>query len=143
MRHVFDLKIVMKMLAVSMVSGLSALLMLPLMVSHIMSPFVVSFLATLISVPLTWYFIDAPEGSIDFKEYYGERGLLGISMDTLLTFFTSVGLAAIFMYFLLSLEVLSVVAVSASAASGIFTGLSAFLFRNRSFFSDYSIDVKF
>ncbi len=137
------MKVVFKMLAVSAVAGLSAILMLPLMVSHIMSPFVVSFLATLISIPLTWYFIDVPEGSIDFKNYYKERGLLGISIDAVLTFFTSVGLAAIFMYFLLSLEILSVAAVSASAALGIFTGLSAFLFRNRSFYSDNSIDVEF
>ena len=142
MRPVFDLEKALQMLAVSAVSGTSAFLLVPLVASRVMTTFTAAFTATVISVPLTWYFLNVPQGSIQLDKYYSERGLLGITLDFLLVVFSSLVPAAIYMYFLFSLELILPVPVAAAAALGVFTGYAGFLFRNRRFYDDGSIEIE-
>ena len=142
MNLVFDIKKTFQMLAVSAVSGTSAFLLIPLVASRVMTTFTAAFTATVISVPLTWYFLNVPQGSIQLDKYYSERGILGISLDFLLVVFSSLVPAAIYMYFLFSLDLILPVPVAAAAALGVFTGYAGFLFRNRRFYDDGSIDIE-
>lgn len=142
MRPVFDLKKAAQMLAVSAIAGTAAFLLLPLVASRVMTAFTAAFTATVISIPLTWYFLNVPEGSIDLNQYYSERGLLGITLDFLIVIFTSLAPAAIYMYFLFSLELILPVPVAAAAALGVFTGYAGFLFRNRRFYDNGGVDIE-
>lgn len=142
MRLVFDIKKVTEMILVSAVSGVSAFLLLPFVASRVMSPFVAAFTATVISVPLTWYFLDVPEGSIDLETYWGVRGVTGLIIDMVTVVFTSLVPAAIFMYFLFSLRLILPVPVAAAAALGVYTGYAGFLFRNRTFYEKNRIDIE-
>lgn len=142
MRLVFDLKKAAEMIFVSIISGVSAFLLLPFMAARVMSPFTAAFTATVISVPLTWYFLDVPEGSINLTEYWDIRGVFGFVIDLVTVLLTAVVPAAIFMYFLISLDLIIPVPVAAAAALGIYTGYAGFLFRNRTFYEDRGLDIE-
>lgn len=142
MRLVFDLKKAAEMIFVSLISGISAFLLLPFVASRVMSPFTAAFTATVISVPLTWYFLDVPEGSINLTEYWDLRGVIGLIVDLVTVVLTSLVPAAIFMYFLFSLGLILPVPVAAAAALGVYTGYAGFLFRNRTFYENNGLDIE-
>lgn len=143
MRLVFDLKRVAEMLIVSAVAGTASFLMLPMIASGLLSHFVAAFTATVISIPLTYYFLDVPEGKISIRKYFEEKMTTGLLLDILLLSVISLGPAAIFMYFMFTAGFLMPVPVASAAALGIFTGYSGFLFRNRRLYDDGKVDVVF
>ena len=139
----FRIKPAIRVVLVGVLAGVSGFMFTPLVVSTSISYFMASFGGIVITLPLILYFLRVPRASFDFSGYWDERGLGGSAVDFILTALLTLAPGVITLYGLLGFGFVSPVPVASSTAVGIFTGYSAFLFRNRKFYRDSHMDIEF
>jgi|GEM_PF-1643131 hypothetical protein len=137
----FRISPAIKVLLVGVLAGVSGFMFTPLVLSTSLSYYMASFGGIVITCPLILYFLRVPEESFDFSGYWDERGLGGSAIDFILTGLLTLAPGVVTLYGLLGFSFVSPVPVASSSAVGIFTGYSAFLFRNRKFYRDSHIDI--
>jgi len=139
----FHDRTVLHVIFVSLISGASAYLMLPMIVGGLLTDFTASLISTAISIPLIKHLLDEPEGKINLHNYVGSKGLSGFLIDLILILISSFALAVIMMYFLLSLRIMLPVPLAVAASVGVYMGYAAFLYRNRGLYESDKLDVNF
>ncbi|WP_414837600.1 hypothetical protein ACK3SF_05010 [Candidatus Nanosalina sp. VS9-1] len=142
MNIVFDIKRALEMIFIGLMAGTASFLLLPLVAARLMPWSVAAFTATVITVPLTWYFLNVPEGSIPLDKYMDARGWTGLLIDILLVLVSAMTPATVIMYYLLSQGLILPVPVASAAAIGVYTGYAGFLFRNRALYENEGLDIE-
>lgn len=132
----------LKIVLVGFLAGVSGFMFKPLVVVTPISYFMASFGGVLITVPLILYFLEVPRSSFDFSGYRAERGFEGVVVDVVLTVLLAMAPGVVVLYWLVGAGFLSPVPVASSAAIGVFTGYSAFLYRNKGFYSEPELDIE-
>lgn len=138
----FTASALMKVMSVGFFSATASYMFMPLIYAGVVDSFTASFTGVLISLPLIVYFLEIPSLGFDFQEYYKARRLRGVVADILMMLLSSFAPGIIFLYGLLRMRLLPPVPVAFSAAIAVFTGYSAFLYRNRKFFVEDRIQIE-
>lgn len=138
----FQLTPALKILAVGAVAGISAFMFAPLVALGSVSSFAASFAGVAISLPLLLYFLKVPEAPFNFEEYWNTRATPGVLLDMMMTLLVAMAPGIIVLYGLLGYNIFNPVAVASSTAIAVFTGYSAFLFRNRSFYQEDRVNIE-
>jgi hypothetical protein len=133
----------MKILSVGVFAGTAAFMFMPMIKTGLVSYFTAAFTGVLISLPLIVYFLQVPMQGFDFQEYYQARHVAGMVADFLMTLLAAYAPGLIFLYGLFRIGLLPPVPEAFSAAVGVFTGYSAFLYRNRKFYEEDRLDIEF
>lgn len=139
----FHDRTVLHMIFVSIVSGVSAYLMLPMIVSGLLTDFTAALISTAIAIPLIKHFLKEPEGKIDLGNYMGEKKLSGFIIDLIVILIAAMTPAVILMYFLFSFKLILPVPLAMGAAFGLYTGYAAFLYRNRGLYESGGLNINF
>jgi len=137
----FRLTPALKIITVGTVAGVSAFMFAPLVALGNLSSFAASFSGIAISVPLLLYFLKVPEAPFNFEDYWEARATAGVLLDIMMTLVVAMAPGIILLYTLLNYSIFNPVAVASSTAIAIFTGYSAFLYRNRKFYNEDKIDI--
>lgn len=138
-----QLNAIARILVVGILAGTASFMFMPFIQSGIVNRFIASALGVAITIPLILHFLDVPGNGFDFKEYYSARRIRGIIADFLLVLLVAFAPAVIFLYGLLNLGLFSPVPEAFAASIGIYKGYSAFLFRNRTFYTEETLDLVF
>lgn len=138
----FDLKAAFRILLVGFLSGSAAFLFMPLIIVGVLKSFTASFLGVLITLPLIVYFLQMPREAFNFREYFKSRKMHGTIFDIIMMLLVSMAPGIIILYSLLGMGFMSPVPVAASAAVAVFTGYSAFLYRNRKFYRRDRVEIE-
>jgi hypothetical protein len=138
----FHIKPAVEVILIGIFSGASGFMFTPLVLSTPVNYFMASFGGIIITLPLILHFLRVPKDLFDFSGYWSQRGLGGSAVDFILMSLLTMGPGVTTLYGLVSFNFISPVPVASSAAIAIFTGYSAFLFRNRKFYRDSHIDIE-
>lgn len=138
----FTASALMKVISVGFLSATASYMFMPLIFAGVVDSFTASFMGVLISLPLIIYFLEVPSLGFDFKEYYRARRLRGLIADLLMMLLSAFAPGIIFLYGLIRMRLLPPVPVAFAASIAVFTGYSAFLYRNRKFFIEDRIDIE-
>lgn len=138
----FDLMSAFRILLVGVLSGTAAFFFMPLITFGIVKSFTASFLGVLIALPLIVYFLKVPDEPFHFREYFKTRDISGVVIDVLITLLVSMAPGVILLYSLIGLGFLPPIPVASSAGVAVFTGYSAFLYRNREFYRRERVDIE-
>lgn len=139
----FHDKTILNLILVSLISGASAYLMLPLIVSGLLTDFTASLISTAIAIPLIRHFLNEPEGKINIGDYINNKNVSGFVLDVLIVLLVALGPAVILMYFLFSFKVILPVPLAMGGAFGVYTGYAAFLYRNRGLYESDGLNINF
>jgi hypothetical protein len=137
-----NLSEIVKVLSVGVFSGTAAFMFMPLIKTGVVGYFTPAFVGVLVASPLIQHFLQVPREGFDFQEYYQARKIRGITADFLMVLMSAFAPGIIFLYGLLRLGLLPPVPEAFAAAVGVFTGYSAFLYRNRKFYREERIDIE-
>lgn len=138
----FKLVSALKILTVATVAGTAAFMFIPFVAAGPMTSFAAAFSGVAISLPLILYFLKVPDQPFNFGGYWSERHLPGTLLDLVMTLLVAMAPGIIVLYALLDYGVFDPVPVASSTAVAVFTGYSAFLYRNRAFYSEEKIDIE-
>lgn len=131
-----------KIIVVGVLAGTSGFMFTPFVMSGVITYFTASFGGVLISLPVLMHFLKVPKEPFDFSDYWSVRGMGGTFLDFSMTLLLAMAPGVIVLYGLMNMKMISPVPVASSTAVGVFTGYSAFLYRNRAFYSEEKIDIE-
>jgi len=134
---------VINILMIGLISGVSVYLMLPMIVSGLLTDFTASLISTAIAIPLMRHLLEEPEGKINLRNYINKKAVSGFVIDIIVVSVSAFAPAIIVMYFFLSLRVILPVPLAVGAALGVYTGYAAFLYRNRGLYESDKLDINF
>ena len=138
----FEIISALKILAVAAVAGTASFMFLPFVAAGPMTSFAAAFAGVATSLPLMLYFLKVPDEPFNFQEYWEERRIPGTLLDLVMTLLVAMAPGIIVLYTLLDYRLLDPVPVASSTAVAVFTGYSAFLYRNRKLYSESKIDIE-
>jgi hypothetical protein len=138
----FRLVSALKIMAVGTIAGISAFMFAPFVLLESMTSFTASFAGLVISIPVLLYFLNVPDAPFNFEDYWSERGVGGMVLDSILTVLVAMAPGIVVLYGLLSYNIFDPVPVASATAVAVFTGYSAFLYRNRAFYTEDRIDIE-
>ena len=138
----FRLMSALKIVAVGTIAGTAAFMFTPFVLMGPMTSFAASFAGVAISLPLILYFLKVPDAPFNFEDYWEERRIGGAVVDSILTLLVAMAPGVVVLYGLLNYNVFDPVPVASSTAVSVFTGYSAFLYRNRAFYTEDKIDIE-
>ncbi|MFB6116099.1 MAG: hypothetical protein ABEK10_01190 [Candidatus Nanosalina sp.] len=138
----FRVRSALKIIVVGAIAGTSGFLFTPFVMFGPMTYFMAAFGGVLISLPVLLHFLKVPTEPFNFSEYWDARGLGGTFLDFAMTVLLAMAPGVVVLYGLLNMEMISPVPVASSTAVGVFTGYSAFLYRNRGFYSEDKVDIE-
>lgn len=138
----FRLRSALKIIVVGTIAGTSGFMFTPFVMLTPMTHFTASFGGVLISLPVLLHFLKVPREPFNFSNYWDERGLGGTFLDLAMTVLLAMAPGVVVLYGLLNMEMMSPVPVASATAVGVFTGYSAFLYRNRGFYSEEKVDIE-
>ncbi len=138
----FRLISALKIMIVGTIAGISAFMFAPFVLMGHLTSFAASFAGVAISLPVLLYFLKVPEAPFNFEDYWSERGIGGTVLDSVLTVLVAMAPGIVVLYGLLSYSIFDPVPVASSTAVAVFTGYSAFLYRNRAFYTEDKIDIE-
>lgn len=131
-----------KILSIGVFAGTAAFLFMPFILTGVISLFLASLMGVAITMPLMVYYLQVPATGFDLGKYYRERRIYGVVADLLMTILSAYAPGLIFLYGLVGMGFMPPVPVAFSAAVAVFTGYSAFLYRNRKFYREERIDIE-
>lgn len=138
----FTASALMKVISVGFFSATASYMFMPLMFAGVVDSFTASYMGVLISLPLIIYFLEVPSLGFDFQEYFAARRIRGLISDLIMVLLSAFAPGIIFLYGLIRMRLLPPVPVAFAASIAVFTGYSAFLYRNRKFFIEDRIDIE-